>query len=191
MRSIRTFISVPLAANIRSGAVRLIDRIRSPEDGVKWVPTDNFHLTLKFLGDVDNTQLPEICDTVRDVCTTVPPFELRFAGTGAFPNLDRPRTLWIGIDDPTESLRTLVNRLETELADLGFKPEPRDYRPHLTLGRTRSGSRKVNPEVVERLVAQQSIRLGEMQADTVELMASFLEKRGPSYQVMDTIELGE
>lgn len=191
MRSIRTFISVPLAANIRSGAVRLIGRIRSPEDGVKWVPTDHFHLTLKFLGDVDNTQLPEICDAIRQVCENVPPFELRFGGTGAFPNLDRPRTLWVGIDDPTQSLRTLVNRLENDLAELGFKPEPRDYRPHLTLGRTRSGSRKANPEVVERLVAERSIRLGEMQVDTVELMASFLEKRGPSYQVMDTIELGD
>ncbi len=190
MQSIRSFVAIPLPTGVRSAAARLIHRIRDPGDGIKWVPTDNLHLTLKFLGDVENVQIPEVCDRIREACGGVPPFELRFAGTGAFPSLERPRTLWVAIDDPSENLRRLVGELESGLAELGFKPEPRDYRPHLTLGRTRSRTRRTAPEVIQRLQAEQDVRLGEMQADTVQLMGSFLEKRGPSYQVMDTIELG-
>lgn len=190
MQSIRSFISIPLATDVRAAAVRLIHRLQKPGDGIQWVPTDNLHLTLKFLGDVENVQIPNVCQRLHKICQDIPPFELLFRGTGAFPNLDRPRTLWVGIEDPSENLRRLAGQLESGMADLGFKPEPRDYRPHLTLGRTRSGGRRGTPEVIQRLRTEQRLRLGAMQADTVHLMASFLEKRGPSYQVMDTISLG-
>lgn len=80
-------------------------------------------------------------------------------------------------------------QLETELAELGFKPEPRDYTPHLTLGRTKSGSRRASSEVVERLKREQQTQLGSMPVDTVQMIASFLEKGGPVYQVMDTVKL--
>ena len=79
----------------------------------------------------------------------------------------------------------------TSLADLGFKPEPRDYTPHLTLGRTRSQSRRASGELVDAMKTMSDTALGEMIVDEVNLMASFLDKAGPTYQVMDTIELGE
>ena len=78
---------------------------------------------------------------------------------------------------------------EKELAELGFKPEPRDYRPHLTLGRTRSGSRRAATDVVERLKQQSDCRLGSYLVDRLQLFASYLDRAGPSYHVMDTIEL--
>ena len=79
------------------------------------------------------------------------PFDLEFFGTGGFPDIERPRVLFAGVNDASMSLTELVMELERELAELGFKPEPRDYRPHLTLGRTKSGSRRASGEVVERL----------------------------------------
>lgn len=189
MKTIRSFIAIPLPDDVLRGAVRLIQRLSQPGDGIKWVPTDNFHLTLKFLGEVVNTEVPEVCRVIRHVSGQFEPFELSFAGTGAFPHLDRARVLWVGVEDNTNSLTQLVNQLDAQLADLGFKREARDYTPHLTLGRTKSGSRRANPDVVERLRQEDAIDLGAMNVDEVHLMASFLDKKGPTYQVMDTIPL--
>ena len=189
MQAIRSFIAVPLAPGVRAATTRLIRRLQEPGDGIRWVPTENLHLTLKFLGDVDNVQVPEICRELEAVALQVPPFDLGFGGTGGFPQLERARTLWVGIDDPSQRLRQLVADIERRMADLGFKPESRDYRPHLTLGRTRSGARRVTEHLVERLAAERKTRLGEMTADTVVLVASFLDKRGPTYQTMATFSL--
>ncbi len=190
MRTIRSFIAVPLSPEVQSGARRLVSKIAGEGDGIRWVPMDNLHLTLKFLGDVDNTEVPAVCKIVRNVTKDFEPFDLDFAGASALPNLDRPRVISVSVSDPSESLRKIVARLETELAEMGFKPEPRDYVPHLTLGRTKGGSRRASEEVVQRVKQYLDIRLGAMCVDTVELIASFLEKKGPSYQVMDTIDLG-
>lgn len=190
MQTIRTFIAIPLSKAIEKPAIRLITRLQSPGDAIKWVPTDNLHLTLKFLGDVDNVELPKICDAIHDVCLSIEPFTLEFGGTGGFPETDRPRVLYCGIQGETETLCQLVGGLEKRLADLGFKQEPRDYRPHLTLGRTRSSSSRANSEVVARLHEEKDVDLGAMTVDSVQVIASFLDKSGPTYNVIDTIELG-
>jgi 2'-5' RNA ligase len=189
MQTIRSFIAIPLSTEIRRNATRLLAKLSQPDDGIKWVPTDTIHLTLKFLGEVDNTEISHVCNAVGDVCGGYEPFELSFSGTGGFPDIDRPKVLFAGVDDPTGSLCRLVDQLETKLADLRFKREPRDYRPHLTLGRTRSGSRRACDEVVQRLKQQAAVQLGTMRVDQIQIFASFLDKEGPTYQVMDTIEL--
>jgi 2'-5' RNA ligase len=189
MQTIRSFIAIPLSADVRRNAVRLIERLRQEGDGIKWVPTDNLHLTLKFLGEVDNTAVPAVCNVLHRVAGQCDPFELVFAGTGGFPDTERPRVLWAGIQDDSGSLCRIVGQLETDLAGLGFKPEPRDYRPHLTLGRTRSGSRRASADVVARIEAESKAPLGKLMVEKLQLVASFLDKSGPTYQVMDTIEL--
>ncbi|WP_164103610.1 RNA 2',3'-cyclic phosphodiesterase [Candidatus Laterigemmans baculatus] len=189
MQTIRSFIALPITAAIQKSAAGLVRRLSGERDGIKWVPGENLHLTLKFLGEVDNRELPKVCATVRDCCRGIPPFALEFRGAGAFPDPSRPRVVYAGIVEGGEVLRELVGRLEPALADLGFKPEPRDYVPHLTLGRTRGGSRRGAPEVGERIRAAADVELGSMLAEKVCLYASFLDKTGPTYQVMDTIEL--
>jgi 2'-5' RNA ligase len=82
----------------------------------------------------------------------------------------------------------MVSQLELQLAKLGFKPEVRDYRPHLTLGRAKA--RRANQEVIDRLQSEQSTVLGSMIVEEVQVIASFLDKHGPTYQIMDTIDLG-
>jgi RNA 2',3'-cyclic 3'-phosphodiesterase len=188
MQKIRSFVAVPLPAPIRKNAAALVGRLSQSGDGVQWVPTDNLHLTLKFLGDVTNTEVPQVCNVLRNVCDSYDPFDLVFSGTGGFPELSRPRVLYVGVEDESDSLRSMVATLETEFAKLGFKPEPRDYRPHLTIGRTRGTSRRIGTEVLERVEAQRQVRLGEMIVDEIHLIASFLDKTGPTYQIMDRIE---
>jgi 2'-5' RNA ligase len=190
MQTIRSFIAIPLADHISRRVKRLLVQLKQDDDGIKWVPIDNLHLTLKFLGDVDNTQIPKICDLVREICVGYERFELEFAGTGGFPKLEKPRVLFVGVNDPTGSLVRIVGELEDELSDLGFKPEPRDYTPHLTIGRTRRSGRRAGEQTIARLKSQQSCLMGEMTVDKIHLMASFLDKGGPTYQVMDTISVG-
>lgn len=191
MHTIRSFIAIPLSPEVQRNARRLLRDLRQDKDGIKWVPEENLHLTLKFLGDVVDRDVPRVCQAIRRATETIEPFELEFAGTGGFPTADRPRVIWAGVQRGGEELIRLVSVLEKELADLGFKPEPRDYRPHLTLGRVRSGSRAASAEVVERVGRHESRSLGVMAAEQLRLYASYLDKSGPTYHVMDTIYLGE
>jgi len=188
MKTIRTFVAIPLSDEVSRKAIRLIEKLRHPGDGIKWVPTDNLHLTLKFLGEVDNTEVPAVCNVIQDVCGDREPFELHFAGTGGFPSLDRPRVLYAGIEDQTGSLTEIVSELDLGYADLGFKPESRDYTPHLTLGRAKGGRGLASEDLIERLQKEEQLELGQMVVDTVHVIASFLDKKGPTYQVMGTVE---
>lgn len=190
MHTIRSFIAIPLTGEVQRAARKIARELRSENDGMKWVPDDNLHLTLKFLGDVVDRDVPQVCNVIRECCQGTPQFEIEVEGTGGFPSDQRPRVVWAGITSGGESLVELVTRLEAGLAKLGFKPEPRDYRPHLTLGRVRSGSRAAAPEVVNKVVRFKHRRLGTMLVDQIRLYASYLDKEGPSYHVMDTVGLG-
>lgn len=191
MRTIRSFISIPLAPGIQSGAVAIVKKLKPLDDGIRWVPTDNLHLTLKFLGDVDNTEVHEVCKAIRSVTDEFEPFELLFSGAGASPSVEKLKMLYAGVQDPSGSLVAMVGKLETKLAELRFKREPRDYKPHLTLGRARGSSTRISSELVQTLQTMSDVVLGEMVVDELNLMASFLDKSGPTYQVMDTIEFGD
>lgn len=190
MHTIRSFVAIPLGVEVLRGVRKMARELRSEDDGMKWVPEDTLNLTIKFLGDVVDREVPRVCDVIRRCCESIEPFELTMEGAGGFPSADRPRVVWAGITQGGESLIELVTRLEKSLADLGFKPESRDYRPHLPLGRVRSGSRAASPEVVQRVLRLGSRKLGSFQVESVQLFASYLEKVGPSYSVMDTIYLG-
>ncbi|WP_153556017.1 RNA 2',3'-cyclic phosphodiesterase [Roseimaritima sediminicola] len=188
MKDIRTFIAVPMEPNVQKAAKELVRKLQDQGDGVRWVPLDNLHLTLKFLGDVDNTMIPRVCQVVRRCCQHVPVTPLHLVGAGGFPDARRPRVVWAGIESGGEVFAQLVAELEEEFAALGFKREPRDWMPHLTLGRTRRGGR--HPEqLAQRLAENASRDLGWMQAREVCVYASYLDKHGPSYHVMDTIAL--
>ena len=188
MQRIRSFISIPLPAEIKNSVAKFIRKLSSEDDGIRWVPDEQFSLLLKHLGDVENVEVPDICNVVRDVVEDLEPFELIFGGFGGFPTLDKPRTLYAGIQDPTGTLCQLAESLDVELAELGFKREPRDYRPHLAIGRIKGSRKRASEAVLERLQEKADPQFGEMIADEIEMIGSFLDKRGPSYHVMDTIE---
>lgn len=189
MKTIRTFLAIPLPDDLARSAGQLILSTRQDGDGIKWVPEDNLHLTLKFLGEVENIETPRVCTALEEVCANFEPFDLVFEGTSGLPDAERARVLTVRIDDPSGSLVKLAAEIELTFADLGYKREPRDYRPHLTLGRARSNVRRANADVVQRWLAHADRPLGEMRVDHVQVVGSFLEKRGPVYNVMDTVDL--
>ncbi len=188
MRTIRTFLAVQIDPRVASQAARVIRAAAAEDRTVRWVPTDDLHLTLKFLGEVDNTQIHDVCQTLRSVCEPFEPFDLHLAGPAALPSRARPRALVFDIEDPTHRLRDLVGEIESAFAELGYKPEPRDYVPHLTAGRARSGHR-LTPTAIDRWIQPRHRIDRPMSATTVLAVGSFLDDHGPTYNVLDTIEL--
>src|SRR3954466_13821205 len=128
MARIRTFIAVDLAAGVKSRVTALQEKLGRSATGVKWVPPSNFHLTLLFLGEVEQLEVVSICRVVQKRAKTHAPFTLEVAGVGAFPNLRRPKILWAGIAEGVKELQALHADLEEGLLELGgYRREEREY----------------------------------------------------------------
>jgi 2'-5' RNA ligase len=143
----RAFIALRLDAAVEDAIAALVERLSAPEngvrqdglrrDGIRWVPRANFHLTLFFLGpSVPRERLAPVADALGTIAKTTAPFEVTAHGVGAFPNLARPRAIWVGLQG--EALAGLAAKVAQAVERCGFTPERRAYSPHLTIGRVRS-----------------------------------------------------
>ncbi len=141
----RCFLALDLGDEVRGQLGRLVDDWRREPADVRWTPADNIHLTLKFLGKV--TDLEPIREAATAVCRERAPFSFAVRGVGGFPSLRRPRVLWAGV--VSAAAVELASDIERALEPLGFAPDERTFRPHLTLGRVRSqrGWRRLAPRV--------------------------------------------
>ena len=179
----RTFIAVEIGAEIRAGAVSLQESLAKAGAQVKWTTPETMHITLLFLGEVDDRELHSICRAVKEVAASEPPFPLRVSGVGAFPTPRRPKILWAGITDGADELRRLYDKLEAKLLDLGcYRKEERGYTPHLTLGR-------VKREADEFTLARELPKLlswdgGRTMIEEVLVFSSMLQRHGPEYTVI-------
>jgi 2'-5' RNA ligase len=189
MNSIRSFIAVDLSAEITGRANDLIRRLRTSGAKVKWVEGDQMHVTLKFLGDVPNTEIPAICQALTDVAAQHAPFQLVSRGAGAYPDLRRPRTLWLGFE-PCEAIERLQRSIDDAMRRLGFPSEHRRFRPHLTIGRVRQGGPSQD-ELARLLQHHAQFDGGCCEVDEVIVYASFLDRQGPTYDVMGRAPLLE
>ncbi len=189
MSNIRTFIAVEVSNKTRERAGLLIDLLRASDANVKWVDAANIHLTLNFLGDVDERQIPEVCAAIHVAAQSVDPFELVCAGVGAFPNAQRPRTLWIGTDEGTDEVCALQSSTETELDEIGFPKEKRKFKPHLTIGRIRRGGGSVR-RLNEMLKETSEFDAGKTIVSEVVVFSSELQPSGPVYHALARCPLG-
>ncbi len=157
---------------------------------VRWVRPQNIHLTLRFLGEVD----PEGLESAREVMLQIVPafgeFDLEARGFGCFPSFKRPRVLWVGVTDPSETLERLQASLERGLAGAGFSAEGRDFHPHLTLGRVRHGPSQAELRSLQsRLGSVEIGTIGEWKASEVVLFRSVLNPEGPLYTPLQKVAL--
>ena len=141
---------------------------------------DNYHLTLKFLGSVDEARLAEIAAAIGGAVTAVEPFDIAVRGLGAFPTVDRARVLWAGVSAGASPLAALADAVEGRLAALGFAREARAFSAHVTLGRVREARR--NPTLAEALTRAAHVELGSARVDHVRLMQSRLSPQGARYE---------
>lgn len=185
-RMIRTFIAVDIPDSTRVNIGKLQDKLRQHRADVKWVRPEGIHITLKFLGNVEEGRIEEVVHAVREAVNSLDPFVVALGGTGTFPNARRPRVLWVGVEKGSENLVELATRIEAKLSDLGFPKEKRKFSAHLTIGRVRSPSR------IEATVrAMHSIGFeGEgFEVGEVVVMKSDLRPTGAIYTALGRIKL--
>lgn len=187
-RTLRSFIALELSGEIRTKTRRLIESLRPTTDNVKWVAEPSLHLTLKFLGEIDYRDVAQVDRALQGAVSELPPFLAELRGTGAFPTLERPRTIWVGVGEGADEIIELHGRVEERLAPLGFRSEHRKFRPHVTIGRVRH-SPLGEPALAEQLAAQRDFLAGTMDVGEVVLFSSTLGREGPSYEVLSTVEL--
>jgi 2'-5' RNA ligase len=177
----RLFIAVELAEAIRERLSAAQERLRRSGASVKWVKPELMHLTLKFLGEVEEPAIAGIEGAIAAAAEGVGPFDLTVAGLGAFPERGAPRVLWAGMRD-NGSLALLNRKLEEGLAVLGFPPEGRPFSPHLTIGRVNEprGAGALRG-VLDR---QQAADFGSCRVEEIVLMLSVLSPAGPTYTAL-------
>jgi 2'-5' RNA ligase len=173
------FVAVPLPADARDEVVALVDGIREAkaDTGVRWVRMDGLHLTLRFLGPTDDERVAGVASAVVNAAEAANPFRIKVSGAGAFPSATRPRAVWLGIGEGAEELEAIARSLQEPLAELGWAPDTRPFRAHLTLART-DGARG-GPATVRALEAAASGFEVGFTADRLVLFES-LTGRGPA-----------
>lgn len=186
----RTFIAVEIDERTAARAATIIEQLRTAGADVNWVSPRNLHLTLKFLGDVPNELLPAVIEAVQEAARRVPPFTLEVRGVGAFPQLDRPRTVWLGVGQGGREMQRLAQAIEQSLRPLGFAPEARGFTAHLTIGRVRrpSAALRALAELMRRHSEQ---AVGTVAVEQVAAVASTLTPRGPIYEALGRAPLSD
>ena len=189
-KTLRTFTAVKIDGPIRTRAEALIASLSGTMAEVKWVEPHNLHLSLKFLGDVHQREIFEVCKAVSDGAAQVRQFDLEVRGAGAFPNAARPRTVWLGAGEGAEPMIDLHDRIEAALAKLGYRKEHRRFQPHLTIGRVRGAGPGI-AELGKRLQQHAETPIGRMTVQKATVFCSTLTADGPMYEALGTARLGE
>jgi len=155
---------------------------------IKWVPTDNLHLTLVFLGETREDQMTNLKAALKMATQGTRPLEIEVGGVGAFPNIKNPKTLFANVHAGREEVTALFQKMTGPLENAGFRMETRKYQPHITLGRFRDES--LPPADWERLQKACPPSLGSFLATKIQLMESRLTPGGSIYKVVEAYSLG-
>ncbi len=188
MKRTRTFLALDPGKAVIHRVVALQEALAKSGADVKWVEPENLHLTLLFLGEVDQRDLIAVCRAVGDVAGRHAAFPMAIEHAGAFPNLRRPRTLWVGVGTGAQEVTALHDALEAPLLDLGcYRREERGYTPHLTLGRVRAdGGADALPTALTKAATWKA---GESVIQEALVMGSELTPKGPVYTVLSRAKL--
>jgi len=191
MEQIRSFIAIELPAELKTRLAQLQDDLKSDKQApVKWVDPQGIHLTLKFLGNVPENKIDDITRAMEEAARGVPRFGLEVKEPGAFPDLRRVQVVWIGISGQLETLYQLQQRIEANLAPVGFAPESRKFTPHLTLARLRDRASSDEQQRFGQLIANTKFEPAfTFEVDTIDLMRSQLTREGAIYSRLSSASL--
>lgn len=182
----RLFVAVRLPESVQ----RRLDLVRQsvpPYAGFKWTKAQNLHITLKFLGEVEEHRIEPIKQTLEHAVSGLHPFSIRISGLGRFNSGGRMNVLWAGLSIGTEEMSRLATAVQRGLRDVGFLPEKRPFSSHVTLLRVRQGSAVDIWRETERFRQQD---FGVCSVDSIALMNSDLRPSGPVYTALARLGLG-
>jgi 2'-5' RNA ligase len=181
MDRIRAFIAIDIEdEKVKINLEEFQKRIVESGVDVKLVEPDNIHLTLRFLGDIEQNNIQKIVDSLRNV--NLSPFDIQFRGVGAFPSLSHMNVIWVGIGAGREELVRISESLEAGLQRIGIPKDKKGFSPHITIARLKSGR---NKQSLARLLGEQSdAEFGMMRVDSIRLKRSVLTPQGPIYSTL-------
>jgi len=196
---IRTFVAIELDEEIRKALAgtqrqvqeQLMKQLRHTASDVRvqWVRPDSIHLTLKFLGDIDEARVEDIRAALLSAVRTQSRLAVEVGGLGVFPDLRLPRVLWVGLSGQVDALMRVAAEVEAALTGVGFPPESRPLSPHLTLARIKERSRDVGKGLADSGLMTQPFRVGSLAVHTVCLMKSDLKPSSAVYSRLAEVPL--
>jgi RNA 2',3'-cyclic 3'-phosphodiesterase len=185
---IRSFIAVEIAPQTVRQISAVVADLKPSIPGIRWVSPTNFHFTLKFLGNIEESKIAPIAQALELALHPFPRFTINAKDLGVFPDLKRPRVLWIGLEG--KELLELASKVEKALEPLGFVPEKREFKPHLTVGRWRQFDRS-SKKFGEELKRWKGHEFGESTVAEVIFFQSELKREGATYQPLKVVVLAK
>ncbi|WP_430515198.1 RNA 2',3'-cyclic phosphodiesterase [Pyrococcus woesei] len=183
----RAFIAIDVNESVRDSLVRAQDYIGSKEAKIKFVERENFHITLKFLGEITEEQAEEIKKILEKIAKKYKKHEVNVKGIGVFPNPNYVRVIWAGIKND-EIIKKIAKEIDEELAKLGFKKE-NNFVAHITIGRVKFVKDKLGLAMKLKELANEDF--GSFVVEAIELKKSTLTPKGPIYETLARFELSE
>ena len=184
----RAFIAADIPSAVKDEIGKLQQQLRREVSSlVKWVKVANIHITLRFLGEVPEEKIELLRQVLPKGGRGIVPFTISVRGMGIFPELSRPRVIWVGMESVGKKMEQLYSQIETVVRDLGFPPETRAFSPHLTVGRVKQ--LRDRAEWVRAIGKREDILLGETEVDCFYLFQSILKPQGPEYRKLERFDL--
>lgn len=175
---VRCFIAVECSNTEVVEGIRQVQDILDGSGGqLKHVEPENIHLTLKFLGEIDQHVVDEVAVIIKSISFEA--FSFKVEEVGVFPNLNRPATIWAGITEGITELAAVFEEVDSKMGKLGFERERRRFQPHLTISRVKGG--KNRDQLVEALLSLKDTVFGYVSVDRVIMKKSLLTPKGPIY----------
>ena len=184
---IRAFIAVDLDDPVIEKVCNVVEILKPRITEIRWLRKENLHLTLKFLGNIAESQVEPITAALRHPLGLFSPCTISAKGLGVFPDFRRPKILWVGLTG--DQLVQLAAEIESALMPLGFTPENRAFTPHLTIGRWREGSRPAK-NLRQEIDSLNDFEFGACAVRQIVLFQSVLKPEGATYSELRTIQLG-
>lgn len=193
VESLRLFISLPIPADVRAQIEAGQGELRKafPDKAAKWTKPGQFHLTLRFLGEVDEARVPELLAALREACRRFAPMALIAERMGVFPHLRFPRVVWAWVHDKRDDVVAMQAAIEKAVAPFSSKPSDKKFTGHVTLARLDGMKHRQAERLKTILHEMESRRFGEWTAREVTLMKSELLPTGATHTVLAAIPLGE
>jgi RNA 2',3'-cyclic 3'-phosphodiesterase len=184
MSQFRGFIAVDI--DVFPKLLEFEKEIKETGANVKLVEPENVHITLKFLGDTNESQIDEIDKIIKDAVKEIDPFNIQLKGTGVFPNQNYIKIIWVGIKQG-EPIGVIASKIDEQLSKMGFKKEKRGFSPHLTIARVKSAKGK--DEILHVIEKYGDVQFVDIRVDSIKLKKSDLTPKGPIYTTLMDVKL--
>jgi len=186
----RTFIAIELPQEIKDKLSELQALLKKADADVKWVEPANIHLTLKFLGEIDEAKSVKVAGAIEDITRGLKQFQISLSSCGAFPKMEFPRVIWVAIAKGNREIATLAGDLEERIEKLGIPKEDRPFSSHITIARVRSPR---NTDKLAKALKEAEDYFGgkniEFDVTKITLFKSTLGPGGPVYEVLREVNI--